>query len=374
MKLKYLVVSIFVIATTSAFAQTFSNSLIVGKIDSIQSQALNETRKIWIHLPENYIDDRRKRYPIALILDAEEHFYPAMGVIHHLSRNSISPEMILVGVTNTDRVRDFTPSNYYFKQSGGAEKFTMFLENELFPYLNKHYPVSQERLIIGHSLGGLFVVNTLLRHTELFKYYISIDPSLSWDNQKLLKENQIVLKSRELKARSFFLALASTNGIDTTDIQKNKEDITLHMRSILFFKKLLQNRSDRTFEWKFRYYEDESHGSVPLISMYEGLQFLYRTKYIELNADKLKDFEGKYHFYDARQGRDEYLRIIAKSDHLIFKPEHLWDGMEMRFAPVSDLGFYCKEMRIPLQFTKNKKGNVTELTVFRTNIWRKIND
>jgi hypothetical protein len=162
--------------------------------------------------------------------------------------------------------------------------------------------------------------------------------------------------------------------MDTTNIRKSTEDVTLHLRSILSFKSLLEKNNNKGFDWDFKYYKEESHGSVSFISLYDGLNYIFRTKYIDLSSNQLKAFEGKYHMFDVRQGRDEYLRIIAKSDHLILKPDHLWDGMEMRFNSVSDLSFYCKEMRIYLEFAKKKNGNVAKLLLFGSIAWEKVSD
>jgi predicted alpha/beta superfamily hydrolase len=110
------------------------------------------------------------------------------------------PQMILIGITNTDRTRDLTPSNAliysdmpdnnFYKTSGGGEKFTSFIEKELIPHVDSLYPTAPYRLLIEHSFGGLFCVNTLLNHAELFNGYIVIDPSMDWDNMKLLKHSK----------------------------------------------------------------------------------------------------------------------------------------------------------------------------------------
>ncbi len=187
MNMKLVACSIIMTLTTCSLAQTADIPLTVGKVDSVQSQILNETRKIWVNLPEGYYENKQ-HYPLAIVLDPEDHFYPAIGTIFHLSRNSTCPPMIVVGLVNKDRIRDFTPTTAsILPSSGGAEKFALFLQSELLPYLDIHYSTNSERLIFGHSLGGLFVINTMLKHSDLFRHYISIDPSYHMTIKGLLK-------------------------------------------------------------------------------------------------------------------------------------------------------------------------------------------
>jgi len=82
--------------------------------------------------------------------------------------------MIVVAIPNTDRSRDLTPTHSlllpdgttqdFLKTTGGAEAFTTFLEKELIPYVESHYPTAPHRMLVGHSFGGLFTINALINH------------------------------------------------------------------------------------------------------------------------------------------------------------------------------------------------------------------
>ena len=87
--------------------------------------------------------------------------------------------------------------------NGGGEGFTSFLEKELISYIEKTYPTTTHKTIIGRSLGGLLVINTLIHHPELFNNYITIGSSLWWNDQKIIKRNQKNLNTfRSLKIDS----------------------------------------------------------------------------------------------------------------------------------------------------------------------------
>ena len=148
---------------------------------------------------------KSQRYPVVYLLDGDAHFYSVAGMIHQLSEvngNTLFPEMIVVGIPNTDRMRDLTPTHSPtgytgdstgVGSSGGGEIFMSFIEKELIPYIDSLYPTAPYKVFIGHSLGGLTVINALLHHTRLFNSYIAIDPSMWWQNQLLLKQSGNIL-------------------------------------------------------------------------------------------------------------------------------------------------------------------------------------
>jgi predicted alpha/beta superfamily hydrolase len=187
--------------------QTQPKQIVIGSIDTIQSKILNEKREVWIYVPGSASDTTysKQRYPVVYLLDGESHFSSVVGMIQQLNFAYVCPEMIVVGILNTDRTRDLTPTHTdswsfldfvldsdYCKNSGGGEKFISFMEKELMPYIDSLYPSAPYRILIGHSFGGLTVMNTLIHHTNLFKAYVAIDPAMSWDNQKLLEEAKTV--------------------------------------------------------------------------------------------------------------------------------------------------------------------------------------
>jgi hypothetical protein len=68
---------------------------------------------------------------------------------------------------------------------GGSAAFRRFLADELIPVIEQRYQVAKSRALIGESLAGLFVVETLLVQADLFDVYIAVDPSLWWNAEVL---------------------------------------------------------------------------------------------------------------------------------------------------------------------------------------------
>ncbi|MDP9048102.1 MAG: esterase family protein, partial [Bacteroidota bacterium] len=137
----------------SAFAQKKDNRIVIGITDTIYSNILKEKRVMMVHVPDG---DKNQRYPVLYILDGEDHFQSAVAMVQQIS--GIIPDMIVVGVTNTNRVRDLTPTHVSNpNESGGGESFIKFIEQELAPYVDSKYPTAPYRIFSGHSLGGLTV-------------------------------------------------------------------------------------------------------------------------------------------------------------------------------------------------------------------------
>jgi predicted alpha/beta superfamily hydrolase len=266
-----------------------NNDISIGKTYKTYSKILGEERPYFIYLPKsasNRIYSKQK-YPVIYVLDGEEHFQGLAALMENMGSLRVFQESIIVAIPNVDRIRDFTPTHITSgifldsisaKSSGGGEKFTLFLQKELIPEIESKYPTAPYRMLIGHSLGGLFVVNTLLKHTELFNSYISIDPALWYDNSKLSKEAVNILSDKKFDNRSIFISVANgfKKKLDTVEVRKT---ITPFNDAVLAMDRLasaLQRTENKNFHWKIKYYETEGHNTAPFISEYDGLHYVFR--------------------------------------------------------------------------------------------------
>src|SRR3546814_12202360 len=69
-----------------------------------------------------------------------------------------------------------------FPESGGSLHFRKFLETEVIPFIEARYRTGERRAVMGESLAGLFVIDTLLRQADLFHDSVAVRPSLWWDD------------------------------------------------------------------------------------------------------------------------------------------------------------------------------------------------
>ena len=289
---------LLVLGSFASRAQT-DNKIVIGKIDSVYSTILKEQRKVWVYVPnmKTGVQNASQRYPVVYLLDGEGHFESVAGMIQQLSQvngNTIVPEMIVVGIPNTDRTRDLTPTHIlsdppmmdtnFSKNTGGGENFTSFMEKELMPHIDSLYPTQPFRILIGHSFGGLIVMNAITNHTKLFNAYIAIDPSMWYDKERFLKVTQKKLAEQKYDGTHLYVGIANTmpEGMSVEKMKKDTSVDTRHIRSIFAMDKFIKANSQNGLKYASKYYGDDDHGSVPLISEYDGLRFIfswYRFKF-----------------------------------------------------------------------------------------------
>ncbi|TDN38400.1 alpha/beta hydrolase [Hymenobacter sp. UV11] len=351
-----------------AQAQTIrNNAVIIGRVDSVTSAVLKEKRKIWVYVPASAHDPTYlpQRYPVLYLLDGDAHFVSVMGMVQQLSTvngNMVCPEMIVVGIPNTERRRDLTPTYAASAgppgSSGGGESFTAFLEKELIPYVDAHYPTTPHRTFIGHSLGGLLVMNTLLHHPSLFDNYVALDPSMWWDGKKLLREAPGLLAQPQLAGRALFVGIANTmpTGFDTVRVRKDTSEATDFMRSKLTLRDELARHPNNGLRVVAKYYPNDSHSSVPLPATYDALRFLFQA-YTPSPAALVDFYEPGYMPNPAAFVEAHYQRASAAMGYPVLPPEPM----------VHDLADYLLQSKQPTQalamFQLNARNYPTSFSV-----------
>src|ERR1043165_284878 len=297
-------ISLFVLSAVITFtAQSQSdNKIVIGKIDSVYSKVLGEQRKIWVYTPDMTSGNGNQHWPVLYLLDGDGHFASVVGMIQQLSQvngNSVFPEMIVVAIPNTDRTRDLTPTHVisdlpmmdsnFSRTTGGGENFVAFIEKELMPHIDSVYQTAPYKVLIGHSFGGLTVMNVLTNHTKLFNAYIAIDPSMWYDKQRFLAATEKKLTEKKYDGIRLYVGIANTmpEGMTLEKMKKDTTSDTRHIRSIFELDKFLKANPQNGLKYASKYYPDDNHGSVPFASEYDGLRFIFNYYRINITG---KDF------------------------------------------------------------------------------------
>jgi predicted alpha/beta superfamily hydrolase len=180
---------------------------------TIKSKNVNQEYRISVALPISYLSKPRQRYPTIYLLDANWYFGMVTDLARAMTRGGPLPQPIVVGIgysvdesleTAYEQVGQFrmrgltpvvgrTPAKKNAKQpkgeskrTGGASKFLRFIRTELIPVIETNYRTrSTDRILAGHSLGGLFVLYALLQQPKLFQGYIAGSPSL-WYHERVM--------------------------------------------------------------------------------------------------------------------------------------------------------------------------------------------
>jgi predicted alpha/beta superfamily hydrolase len=389
---------LFVLVVLLSCKDKKDTRFVIGTTDSLYSDILKEERRLLIYVPgqsNGSATDTSKRYPVLYLLDGDSHFHSVTGIMDQLTRNDLCPEMIVVAIPNTDRSRDLTPTHSlklpdgteqdFLKTTGGAENFTSFIKQELIPYIDSHYGTSPYRILTGHSFGGLFAINTLINHPDIFNSYVAIDPSMWWDKRKLLLRSDTVLRENKFEGKSLFVSVANTMepGMDTLLVNVDTTGNTSHIRSIIHFAKTASSsRSANGLNFSWKYYGDDDHGSVPLISEYDALRFIFNfyklpndpkvtaddlARHYELISSKLgysmlppqdKINEAGYYFLGIRKF-DQAFGFFSLNIKNYPRSANVYDSMGDYYVAVNDkekaAGFFKKALNIQEHPTTRKK-------------------
>lgn len=285
--MKIVVCFFLVLCSSLVIHSQNQEEILLAKKYFYQSDILKIERPYWVHLPKSYNDTvyGEKKYPLLVLLDAEEHFDLATGIVQFMSTrldSKLLPEFIVLGIPNTgNRIEDYTPTHSLknpegndikaFQKSGGGPKFIDFIEKELLSKIDENYRTQNFRILVGHSLGGLLTVNSFFSDNSSFNAFLAMDPSLWWDNELLVKmaQSEILNQETNFKTKHLYISGAhnSSSPTDTTAMRKSQKS----------FVAALEANKQEFHHLKFEIFEEEDHGTIPLISLYQGLQFIFEN-------------------------------------------------------------------------------------------------
>jgi predicted alpha/beta superfamily hydrolase len=249
---------------------------------TLHSAVLNEDRTIWVRTPRGY-DQGTSGYSVLYLMDGPGHINEIGSTIDFLVDHDRMPPLIVVGIANTDRTRDLTPSHSDEKKpdgteanptSGGGDRFLDFIQKELMPEIEKRYRASCYRLFAGHSLGGLMAIHALITRPDLFNAYIAVSPSLWWNDKRTLRQAQEFFAKREQLQKTLFFSLGDEGNKDTPMGQGFDQ-----------FRQTLTTKAPKDFHWDSARYPDEDHGSTVLRAHYAALRMVFADWQVPRDPD-----------------------------------------------------------------------------------------
>lgn len=255
-----------------------SKPFVLGVIEEIQSEILGEKRILNIYLPVGYNKNDSIGYPVIYLLDgsADEDFIHVAGLVQFNNFPWIDrvPKSIVVGIATVDRQRDFTfpttikKDKEQYPATGGSENFMHFMENELQPYINGKYNTSQDKMLIGQSLGGLLATEILLKKPHLFNKYMIISPSLWWDNASLLEQNSILLEEKFDQKTEVYI------GVGKEGLSPGEVPHVMEVDANLLAEKLMSSKS-KSLQIYFDYLPQEDHATIAHQAIFNAFRLLY---------------------------------------------------------------------------------------------------
>ncbi|MGN6185192.1 MAG: alpha/beta hydrolase [Thermoanaerobaculia bacterium] len=231
--------------------------LSIGETFTVQSEILGEVRRINVYCPPIYTSSPEIRLPVLVMPDGgvAEDFIHVMGLIQVSVGNDTMRPFILVGIENTQRRRDMTGPTENAEDKkiaprvGGSQAFRSFIRTELMPVIKARYRTTDESAIVGESLAGLFVIETLLTEPDLFDTYIALDPSLWWNDEGLIRD-----------AAKGLRRIAQTGRVRTLYFASSNEPGMIAGAGKL--EKALRTSGPVNLKWHYEKMPDESHATI----------------------------------------------------------------------------------------------------------------
>ena len=240
--------------------------IVVGQRFELRSETMGRVRTYLVHRPADY-DFSNARYPVVIVLDGNEHFQHVSATVDLLAASEKIPPMLVVGIPNTDRYRDMDST-----AAPGSSPFLTFITDELVPTIDRDYRTRPYRILVGWSSAGLYTLYSMINATHLFRGYIAIAPAFG-DNRELPKAVGAFLQQHPDPDLNAAVFLATDDGVG------------LDLSGAWELSSYLQQRATRVRDVRFTFRRySESHGTVPLLGVYDGLQSIFEGW--ELDADK----------------------------------------------------------------------------------------
>jgi len=233
--------------TFTISSQTKGNPITIGDNYTISSKILSQDREIQIYLPNSYASSKQS-YPVLYILDGQWFFTNGVSIQKSLRTPGAIPEMIVVGIKNSNPLR-----RTLF--SVESEKFTNFLKNEVVQFIDSNFRTTQERVIYGWEAAAYYLSELALKENNIFNGVIITDGGLA--SEKTVEEFN--------SDKDTYLYISNS-----------KRDI-YYIASTEKFNEILKKHNPKNLIWKYELFNDEVHETMPHLAMYKGVKYYYHN-------------------------------------------------------------------------------------------------
>ncbi|WP_413489602.1 alpha/beta hydrolase-fold protein [Shewanella baltica] len=280
--MRFLISLLFVFTVAISEASAL-DKVTIGDSFIIHSDIIGEDRPISVYIPKG-VNTGDSLYVIYL-LDSEHHFHTVTGIVQSLVDYEQIPKTMVVGIQTTNRPRDYLPKingepqtkfQKFVKSKwpdSGQDKFLTFLNDELFPYIDKNYTTYPHRTIIGHSNGGTLALSALFERPELFNNYLAISANGWWSYDEIIQNSKKLIESNRPKQK-LFLSVAGEGSqfyTGTLELLTNME-----------------RNKPVNLDWKFEHYPERTHMSGILPAITSGLEYLYADVNFKITPELAK--------------------------------------------------------------------------------------
>ncbi|KIA82512.1 alpha/beta hydrolase [Flavobacterium sp. AED] len=229
-----LILIILLFATVKNFAQQSTASKQVSTF-TIEAPQLKTSKKIWVYLPKNYLNSKKKYSVIYMhdaqnLFDAKTSYSGEWNIDEKL--DSLNAQVIVIGIEhgNDKRLEELTPFKNEKYGGGKATDYLEFIVKTLKPKIDETYRTKREKrntIIMGSSLGGLTSFYATLKYPEVFGKAGIFSPAF-WINRKEIFE--LEEKNKKQKTKYYFLCGDKEGDDDSMIVDLNKMEYLINTK------------------------------------------------------------------------------------------------------------------------------------------------
>ena len=250
-------------------------------------------------------------HPVVYLIDGNLHFGIAVDTARIQSRWPDLRDPVIVGIgyqtasvsealmlRTIDLTTPVTPA-YLSKgwiaemkskpeEFGGMDAYLRMVDEEIKPRVEKLAKIDRNnQTLMGHSLGGLTTLHALFRRPGSFQQYVSISPSIWWDDRSVLEHEPAFtsqVKAGGIKARLLISVggLESANRAYPPGMPYSREgmyamfDATRMVPNTVELGTRLQRLNSDAFHVETVVHEGDDHNMVPPAGIARGIWFTQR--------------------------------------------------------------------------------------------------
>lgn len=276
-----------------------SQAAILGsEMHMMDSRYTGRTYRITISLPLGYaapageewpFDDVPAVWPVVYVLDGNWYFGMVTDIIRPMAWCGGTTDAIVVGIgyaedqdpiaafraSFTQRDLDLAPTwDESIEKSesqrnrpspqGDASNFRKFIKDELLPFVEKAYRTAPtRRILVGHSLGGLFALLSLFEMPDLFDTLIIGSPSLWYGNRIAFRQEKAFSKKHRKIPAKVYLYVG--------ELEETSDDP--RVTDVHYLADVMQSRQYEGFSVVKHVIPDQNHCEVIAPGIQAGLKF-----------------------------------------------------------------------------------------------------
>ena len=256
---KIILIALSILCTASGLHAQMTEEIIIGRIERFTSSILSKELILSVHLPDDY-NETSDRYPV--LFTFQTHFEGVSGAVKNLYDYRLIPKIIVVRIDNYE-FGYLTPTKIERDpDSGKADLFLEFFEQELFPHIDSNYRTQPYRMVFSNSWGAMFAVYAILAKPDVFNAAIASIPWVMYDG-----ESKYMIKNTEKLLNS---------GTYNHILYMTMDDETELLSDLENFVDILRNNPKTGLDWEYHHWPEEDHTSCPYKSVYAGLRRLFK--------------------------------------------------------------------------------------------------